>query len=214
MYLCVVLQSKLADTWRGVDQLLQTAVQTRRLVLGSWPYKGASFQLSEGLIAHFPEVFSMPASSSVSSPETPTWNNKRERLFSCYIFILHQRLCKQHPIYKLELSQAVTFNAYISAHSPDALSTPRWVPSRCVSQSGWKDHSTSRTANITCCHNRGRWWPKWDRWVSHQYPTLPTNHHSWEAMASSWSLPGGWVTLQEAASLLWWATQHLCFWTA
>lgn len=53
MYLYVVLQSKLADTWRGVDQLLQTAVQTRRLVLGSWPYKGASLSFHKDSLLTF-----------------------------------------------------------------------------------------------------------------------------------------------------------------
>lgn len=153
----------------------------------------------------------MPAPSSLSSPEKPTWNKKRGRLFLCYIFILHQGLCKQHTIYRLELSQAIAFNAYISAHSLYVFSTPRWVPSRYVSQSGSKDHSTSiRTSPAAIT---GRWWPRWDYWVSHQYLTLPTNHHSWEATASSWSLSGSWVTPQEAASPLWWAAQLFCFWT-
>lgn len=56
LYLYVVLQSKLADTWRGVDQLLQTSVQTQRPVLGSWPCQRATFQLSEGHMAHFSEL--------------------------------------------------------------------------------------------------------------------------------------------------------------
>lgn len=72
-YLCVVLQSRLANTWRGVALLLQISALRGRLVWGSWPFQMAASLISEDHIVWFSTVSILSFPFKCSFCEVTSW---------------------------------------------------------------------------------------------------------------------------------------------